>query len=185
MLAAGASSRFGSPKQLELYKGEALVRRAVRAASESGAAPIILVTGANGDAVERCVSDFDSIRIVRNQRWKEGLSSSIAAGIAMLDDETDIDGALIMLGDQPLIDGSCLERLLSTFDNSHRVVAASYDDTVGSPALFGHEHFEFLRQLEGDSGARSLLNSIDAVTKVAMPEAAFDIDETWDLIERD
>jgi molybdenum cofactor cytidylyltransferase len=185
VLAAGASSRFGSPKQLQLYKGEALVRRAVRAAYGSGAGRVILVTGANADAVEKCVMDFESVHIVRNDRWKEGLSSSIAAGVTALHNEPNIDGALITLGDQPLVDSRCLGRLLSAFDGTHRVVAASYSDTIGAPALFGREHFDFLIQLRGDKGARYVLAEIGTVTKVSMPEAAFDIDETRDLIERD
>ena len=78
VLAAGGSSRFGSAKQLQRYDGEILVRRAVKAAKESGAAHVILVTGAIAEAVEKSLVDFDSLRIVRNDSWIKGLSSSIA-----------------------------------------------------------------------------------------------------------
>jgi molybdenum cofactor cytidylyltransferase len=185
VLAAGGSSRFGSAKQLQRYDGEILVRRAVKAAKESGAAHVILVTGANAEAVERSVDDFESLRIVRNDSWIKGLSSSIAAGIGAIDDEDTIDAVLVTLGDQPLVDGPCLTRLISAFDENHRIVAASYNDIAGAPVLFGCEHLDFLKQLTGDKGARQLLARMTSVTRVPMREAALDVDEARDLQERD
>ena len=82
ILAAGGSSRFGSAKQLQRYNGEILVRRAVKAAKDCGATQVILVTGANAEAVEKAVNDFESLQIVRNASWIRGLSSSIATGTA-------------------------------------------------------------------------------------------------------
>jgi molybdenum cofactor cytidylyltransferase len=185
VLAAGGSSRFGSAKQLQRYDGEILVRRAVKAANESGAAHVILVTGANAEAVEKAVDDFASLRIVRNDAWIKGLSCSIAAGIGAIDDADTIDGVLITLGDQPLVDGSCLGRLISAFDEKHRIVAASYNDIAGAPVLFGREHLDFLKQISGDKGARQLLARMTSVTRIPMREAALDIDEARDLQERD
>ena len=185
VLAAGGSSRFGSAKQLQRYNGEILVRRAVKAAKDCGATQVILVTGANAEAVEKAVNDFESLQIVRNASWIRGLSSSIATGIAAIDHESTIDAVLITLGDQPLVDGSCLTRLISRFDKKHRVVAASYNDIAGAPVLFGREHLDFLRQLNGDRGARQLLAGMTDVTRVPMPEAAIDIDEARDIPERD
>lgn len=185
VLAAGGSSRFGSAKQLQRYNGEILVRRAVKAARDCGAAQVILVTGANAEAVEKSVADFDSLRIVRNDSWIKGLSSSIAAGIGAIEGSSSIDAVLVTLGDQPLVDGSCLDRLISAFDRKHRVVAASYNDIAGAPVLFGREHLDFLKELTGDKGARQLLARMTGVTRVPMPEAAVDIDEARDLLERD
>jgi len=185
VLAAGGSSRFGSAKQLQRYNGEILVRRAVKAAKDCGAAQVIIVTGANADAVEKSISDFESLHIVRNESWIRGLSSSIAVGIDAIDDGDAIDAVLLTLGDQPLVDGPCLTRLISTFDRKHRIVAASYNDIAGAPVLFGREHLDFLRRLSGDKGARQLLAQMPSVTRVPMPEAAIDIDEAGDLPERD
>ncbi|HKY98787.1 MAG TPA: NTP transferase domain-containing protein, partial [Gemmatimonadaceae bacterium] len=126
-----------------------------------------------------------SLRIVRNDAWIKGLSCSIAAGIGAIDDADTIDGVLITLGDQPLVDGSCLGRLISAFDEKHRIVAASYNDIAGAPVLFGREHLDFLKQISGDKGARQLLARMTSVTRIPMREAALDIDEARDLQERD
>ncbi|MGI8509688.1 MAG: nucleotidyltransferase family protein [Gemmatimonadaceae bacterium] len=178
ILAAGASTRFGRPKQLLVYRGEALVRRAASAAIAAGAAPVVVVLGANADIVAMALSGIDGVTLVANDRWSEGLASSLAAGIsAAVTIAPESDGILITVADQPRIGSGALRRLLSTFDQDHRLVAAQYAGTIGVPAIVGCEHFKEVCSLTGDAGAgRWLRTRLDDVTCVPMNDAAADID---------
>ena len=178
VLAAGSASRFGAPKQLALYRGETLVHRAVRNAYECGAGVVVLVTGANADAVRGAVTDFPSLIVADNPRWDTGLSSSIATGLTSLG---TVDCALITLADQPHVESSSLERLISRFDDEHRVIASEYSGTIGVPAIVGHEFFPAFQNLSGDKGAKAWLMSFESITVVPMAEATLDIDTADDL----
>ena len=181
VLAAGASTRFGSRKQLHDLGDETLAHRAVRSAVECDFMRVILVTGADADAVQQSVSDFDSIVVAMNTQWETGLASSITTGLHALESQSP-DGILITVADQPLVDAACLRRLMDAFDDDHRIVASGYSDTVGVPAVFGAEHVRDLSSLEGDRGAGSWLRArLEFVTIVSMPEAAVDIDTPADL----
>ena len=181
VLAAGGSTRFGSRKQLHNLGDESLVHRAVRAAVECGTTPVVLVTGADADTIRHSVLDFDSIVIAGNEQWETGLASSIAAGLRALDSHSP-DGILITVADQPLVDAACLRRLIESFDADHRIVASSYNGTVGVPAIFGAEHIVHLATLKGDRGAGSWIRArLESVTVIPMPEAAVDIDTPADL----
>lgn len=184
VLAAGGSSRFGSPKQLEEMDGETLVHRAARAAVESGAKVVVLVAGASFDEVKASVSDLDSVIVVFNPHWRDGLASSLRAGLHAISSHASIDGVLLTLADQPLVQSESLRKLVELFDDAHRIVAASHESSPGVPALIGIEFVNDLRELEGDRGARSwLVEHKDIVTLVEMPEAAADVDAPADLLK--
>jgi molybdenum cofactor cytidylyltransferase len=182
VLAAGASSRLGVPKQLIEFRGEPLVRRAARAASEAGASPVIVVLGADAGIVSKAFSDLSSAVTVTNERWRDGLASSLATGIREAQRlDARCDGVLVNTADQPLIDGPALRRLLDAFDGGASLVAAEYSGTIGVPAVIGREHFEALLALEGDAGAgRWLRGKGDEVCRIPMAEAAMDIDTAPD-----
>jgi molybdenum cofactor cytidylyltransferase len=182
VLAAGGASRFGSTKQLQAINGRSLVARAVTAAIDSGAQLVIVVTGARADEVEEKLIEFPSVLVVRNSDWESGIASSIAAGIRAIAVIPDVDGIMITLGDQPLVDDKCLKRLAERFDGDNRVVASSYSGTVGAPVIIGREYAPDLISLEGDRGAGAWIKArMNEVTIVDMPEAAFDIDAPEDL----
>jgi len=182
VLAAGGSSRFGSPKQLQQLSNETLAHRAVRVAVESNLSPVVLVTGANADAVEASVADCDALSIVRNREWQSGLASSIATGLRALEQHSAIDAVMITLVDQPLVTSSSLRQLLDAFDADCRIIASGYNETVGVPVVIGREHINDLLRLKGDRGAGGWIRDrLELVTVIPMPEAAIDIDSPDDL----
>lgn len=180
ILAAGGSSRLGSPKQLISYKGEKLITRTIFNAVEAGVDKVIVVLGSNADAIGREVPKDPDIRVVVNPDWETGLASSLAAGVRNVDRQSD--GVLVLVTDQPLVDGPSLENLVSRFDYHSRVVASSYGRTVGVPAVFGKEFFRELSSLEGDRGAGHWLRqNITRVALVPLDTAEMDVDTPEDV----
>lgn len=178
VLAAGGSSRLGTPKQLVPFRGAPLVRHAAAAAAGAGARPVIVVLGAQSEKVGAAVQGLEGVVSVENEQWREGMASSIAAGVREAERiDPDCDGVLIAVADQPLVDESALRRLLDAFGSGHRVVASAYSETIGVPAVIGREHFHELLALTGDAGAGMWLRAGGApVHRVRMPDAAIDVD---------
>lgn len=195
VLAAGASTRLGRPKQLVAFDGLPLVTRAARAALEAGAAPVVVVLGANASVV-RAALDGVAAETVLNPRWRDGMGTSLAAGLnALLERAPDVRGVLVTLADQPLVDGRALGRLLGAWEGacadarrsghevSATIAAATYGEVTGVPAVFGRAHFDEIRALPAAAGAATLLRGREAhVRRVPMPEGAVDVDTEADLI---
>jgi CTP:molybdopterin cytidylyltransferase MocA len=181
VLAAGASRRFGSQKQLVRIAGRPLLHSAVTRASEVAGSSLIVVLG-SGAAQLAPLLKHSPGSIVVNQNWREGLSSSIRAGIAHL--PPGCGGALLMLADQPAVTVDDLKRLAGSWRKQPQYCAAAlYAGTIGVPAIFPRTMFPQLLQLRGDSGARALLRrSPDRVVRVSMPSAAVDLDTPEDLL---
>jgi molybdenum cofactor cytidylyltransferase len=175
ILAAGASSRLGRPKQLLPYLGKTLVEHAARTAIASGAAEVIVVVGAESDAVREKLQGLP-VRIVRNVDWAEGMGGSIRCGVAALQD--GLECAVVALCDQPRITPDLLRELaLRQIETGSRIVASSYDGVVGAPCAFGRELFADLMALQGDAGARDLIrNSAAPVETVAFSGGNVDVD---------
>jgi CTP:molybdopterin cytidylyltransferase MocA len=181
ILAAGASQRFGSPKQLLVHKGQSLVRAAAKAATAAHTSPVIVVLGAHKAQVAAELTRLRGVRTVVNEHWASGLASSLAVGLRALMEISGCDAVLIMLADQPGVDAVALKKMIAAFDADHRIVAAAYADTVGVPAIFGCEHIKELMTITGDKGAGQWLRDhLDRVTTVPLPEAELDIDTSQD-----
>jgi CTP:molybdopterin cytidylyltransferase MocA len=181
ILAAGGSSRFGAPKQLLAHRGENLVRRAARSASEAGLSPVIVVLGAYASSIEIFLAGLEFVVLVVNEEWESGQASSLRAG-AQKAAGLGCDAALIILADQPLVDRDSLTKLVGCFTLTERVIASRHSGVLGAPALFGAEYFDDLMSLGGDHGAGQWLRSHpELVTPVDIDEAAFDIDTPDDL----
>ena len=181
ILAAGGSTRFGSPKQLLIHKRQSLVRRAAKAAIAAGATPVMVVVGADAPLVAAELMRLRGVRTVINEHWKTGLASSLATGLRALMEIAGCDAVLVMLADQPGVDATALKKLIAAVDVDHRIVAAGYAGTVGVPAIFGCEHVKDLMRLTGDRGAGQWLRDrLDRVRTVPLPEAELDIDTTHD-----
>ena len=176
LLAAGASTRMGRPKQLLPYRGRTLLRHAAETAVASGCAPVVLVTGALHDELVAELADLP-IQAVRNKNWETGMASSIHTGLAALAPVLP-PAVLIMLTDQPLVTSELLRQLVARQRQTQApIVAASYGDALGVPAVFARALLPELRKLQGAQGAVRLIASLgNAVARVDFPAGLVDID---------
>jgi len=178
VLAAGASSRLGQPKQLVLLDGVPLVTRAARTALEAGMGPVIVVLGADAEAVEKALVGL-KVTCVRNARWGEGMGTSIAAGVSVARQDPTCDATILMTCDQPGVTTAHLRALARHFlDHAVSPVGSAYGGSAGIPALFARAQFPDLTALAPASGAKALL-----VQALAVPCAACvtDVDTPADL----
>jgi molybdenum cofactor cytidylyltransferase len=178
VLAAGESKRFGSPKQMLKYRGKELICNAVENARASRCARVVVVLGACAEEVDRAVRRYGVKRVI-NEKWREGMASSIGVGI---DAVADMDAALIMTCDQPYVISVLLDKMISTYEvSSSNIVACEYAGTVGVPALFDCAFFDELTDLKGDAGAKMLINKhIDQVASIPFEKGGIDIDTMRD-----
>lgn len=181
ILAAGGSSRLGQPKQLIVFEGKTLLRRAVETAlavEKAGVkTPVGVVLGANFDA---CRETLDGLPVVilKNDDWPEGMAGSVRQAAAWAT-EHGADGLLLLLCDQPFVTAELLQNILETFRESGQpLVASDYGNGVrGVPVLVGNRFFAELQILGGDRGAQSVLRSFpNALATVSFPEGQFDVD---------
>jgi molybdenum cofactor cytidylyltransferase len=184
VLAAGASTRFGSPKQLVRIAGRPLLHAAVTRAAEIGGNAVVVVLG-SGAAQLAPLLKHSPGTIVINQQWREGLASSIRAGIARV--PATCAGALLTLADQAAVSVDDLKRLAGTWRRQPlHIAAALYEGRPGLPAIFPRSLFAQLARLRGDAGIGALLRRhSDRLVRVAMASAAIDIDTPEDLLAVD
>lgn len=186
LLAAGASRRLGQPKQLLMLDGETLLARTVRLATEAGAAPVLVVVGANAELIGAAVL-ADSAAAVMNEEWEQGIASSIHAGVKALDaGSPDARGVLILACDQPRLSSEHLRGLIETFGSQSEasIVASTYAGVHGIPAVFPREAFADLLALSGDKGARALLMQPPCLLlTVPFEGGEVDIDQPGDLAQ--
>lgn len=201
VLAAGASRRFGSPKQLALIDGVPMLQRVIETAQaalppdESGGEPrsrITVVLGAHAEAVregviERLKSPLP--QVVFCPDWERGMAHSLSCGLAALQaparnaigEGTAPTAAMVMLGDTPYITTDGLRRLIDAWSASPETpAAATYDGTVGAPCILPRGVWPEVMQLQGDRGAGAWLRARDvagaAVIRMAIAGAARDVD---------
>lgn len=182
ILAAGASSRLGRPKQLVSVKGKSLLEKAIKTALEAGLNQVYVVLGAHFDEVKASIAHLP-VRIIHHEQWQQGIGSSISAGMQTIHAEDHYDAVLIMLCDQLHINIAHLKALLIPYLNSDKaIVATSYGNQTGVPALFDHQHFSLLQALSGDTGAKKIISQqADKVHSIRFEEASIDIDTPEDL----
>lgn len=158
ILAAGSSSRMGSPKQVLQFRGMSLLRRAALAALGAGCSPVIVVTGAYAELSRRELDGLD-VREALNPRWETGMASSIGAGLeGLVDADADTGAAIFMLCDQPHVTADVIAGLVSAHRVIRRlVIASTYGGSFGVPALFDRSLFAELARLEGGAGAKQVI----------------------------
>ncbi len=184
IVAAGASSRLGQPKQLVLVDGEPLLQRAVRCAREAGAMPVFVVLGSSRERIEKALELCDAT-IIANADWEEGLASSIRAGVKAADaGAVGAAGVLLMTCDQPRTTVEHLCMMIEKFDGESNplLIASTYAGIRGTPAIFPRTMFADLMGLRGDKGARGLLAKTSLpVMEIPLEGGEVDIDWPEDL----
>ena len=160
IMAAGTSSRMQEIKQLLPWGNTTLIGNALKNAQNSDATAIYTILGAYKEEILQA-TDFGAIEAIYNPDWKMGLGNSIACGTKhLLEQDQAYDCILVMLTDQPFIDHEYLNALIDNFANSGRsIVATKYQNKVGVPAIFGKVHFEALKALHTDFGARDIIKT--------------------------
>ena len=181
VLAAGASTRFGSIKQLVRVGGRPLLHTTVGRAVDVAGSAVTVVLGAHAGELAPLLSHSPASVLV-NREWREGIASSIRAAVTRL--SPGCSAALLILADQAAVTVEDLKRLVEAWRRQpDYIVAARYAAMTGVPAIFPRASFGDLLALRGDSGARQLLQrNPDRVVRVAMPSAAIDIDTPEDLL---
>ena len=178
ILAAGASTRLGQPKQLLPFRGRSLLRHAAETALASVCRPVVVVLGASAEQLRSELSGLP-VTVTLNPAWAEGMASSIRAGLGTVTSEAnEPDSVVIMLCDQPLITAATLDQLVKVHRTENRgIVACEYVETLGVPALFSRKYFPELAGLAGDQGARKIIvKHNNNLSRIPAPEAAFDVD---------
>lgn len=181
VLAAGAATRFGSPKQLARIGGVMLLQKAVSQAIEVAGSSVTVILGAHAERILPGLR-HSPVTVEINRQWQEGLASSLRLGISRLPPGTE--GVLVTLADQVAVTGFDLRRLATAWRRQPEwLVAATYDGHTGVPAVFPAWCFSDLGSLRGDTGARAVLQRhAERCLRVPMPQAAVDIDTPEDLL---
>ncbi len=185
VLAAGASSRFGELKQLLPWQGATLLSRVVDTALESLVDPVIVVLG---NRAEECRDALDRrpVKIVTNEDWREGQSTSVKAGLAAVPD--NVCAALFSLADQPMVTAHTINALIARYRFTLApVVWPEHAGERGNPVLFDRALFAELMRLSQDAGGRSVLKAhVADAERVPVDDAGilFDIDTPADYQEK-
>ena len=182
ILAAGASTRLGKPKQLLQYRGKTLLAHAINEATNSNADAIVVILGKNADLFKKEI-DEKKVRVAINSSWEEGMASSLRLGLdTLINDKPYIDAVIFMVCDQPHVLSSILNELIITQQKTTKqIVASNYGDSVGPPALLHKKYFEELMKLSGDAGARKIIQkNMNDVATILFPEGNIDIDTEQD-----
>ena len=182
ILAAGDSSRFGRPKQLVQFRGKSLVRRVVDAAKDANCSAIVVVLGSKREQIERELKETDAI-VAENKGWRRGIGSSIRVGVeSAVNQAPDIEAIVLLTCDQPFLKTDTIERLIATREKTGKaIVASSYSETLGVPALFDRSCFQELLALDDETGAKAIiLSNRERVAELLFPEGKIDIDTAAD-----
>ncbi|MEZ4307902.1 MAG: NTP transferase domain-containing protein [Polyangiaceae bacterium] len=177
VLAAGGSRRMGSQnKLLASVDGAPMIQRTVDALLATSVRPLVVVTGHDAAEVRAALAERDVV-FAHNPRWEEGMSTSLRTGLLQLGD--DIDGALVVLGDMPRVGRAHIEALCGAFDpaGGRAICVPTWERRRGNPVLFARRFFPEMSLVEGDKGARALLEKHAALTcHVPMPDRAVTLD---------
>jgi CTP:molybdopterin cytidylyltransferase MocA len=178
VLAAGASRRLGTAKQLlRKANGESLLVRIVRDAVDAGCDPVVVVLGAQADDVREVLAQEPAV-CVYNPLWTDGMSSSIRAGIDHVASSA-CTAVLLLACDQPAVSASHLRALLEQHRMRGERVVSVYEGVHGIPAVWPRSDWSGLRALHGDRGAKSLLRGDEPA--ITLAQGALDLDTPEDV----
>lgn len=182
ILAAGASTRMGRPKQLLPLNGQPLLLHTVDEALSTTVSNVVVVLGSDPDTYQDLLETYP-VRVIVNEAWQEGIGSSIKLGMTAIKKRVrDLDAVLFLVGDQPAISFKYLCRMLDTYHNSTAdLIASGYAGTYGVPALFDRHFFDDIMKIHNSDGAKAVLKKNESsLTILDCPEGAVDIDTPQD-----
>jgi molybdenum cofactor cytidylyltransferase len=182
ILAAGPSSRLGSPKQLLSYQDKTLLNHTIDAAKTAQDGIVVVILGGNHELIKDHI-DEKEIMITYNSQWEGGMSSSIRAGLYdLVREHKDLDAVILAVCDQPFITAELFDALVLEANTSGKsIVASSYGDTLGTPVLFAEKYFAELSRLKGKQGAKAMVAKYDdEVAVVPFDKGHIDIDTPED-----
>ena len=158
VLAAGAATRFGAPKQLAELDGMPMLEHSVMAMTAAPVGRVVVVLGSGAEEVAARVNLHGAEPLVCS-RWEEGQSASLACGLAAL---ASCEAVVVTLGDQPRMSPDAIRRVIAARGDAS-AVRATYGGQPGHPVLLERDLFEALRDVSGDKGARNLLLSTNVL----------------------
>lgn len=182
ILAAGPSSRLGSPKQLLTYQHKSLLNHTIGAAKEAADGLVVVILGGNYELIKDHIEEKE-VMITYNSQWEGGMSSSIRAGLYdLVKEHKDLDAVILAVCDQPFITATLFDTLILEANSSGKsIVASTYGETWGTPVLFAEKYFAELSMLKGKQGAKSMLAKYDdEVALVSFDKGEIDIDTPED-----
>lgn len=183
LLAAGSSTRMGQSKQLMKIDGQPML---VRTAREALAAcqDVTVVLGAEAES-HRMILRGTRVNTVENNEWQRGMGNTLKFGLTELRNANPgLDAVLIMVCDQPAVTSDHLRKLIERAGRSSKsIIASSYKDTLGVPALFRKQHFGQLAAIADGVGAAKLIREKrDEVEAIALPHGEIDLDTLNDYL---
>jgi molybdenum cofactor cytidylyltransferase len=182
VLAAGRGSRFGGeqPKCLAEWQGRPLVSWSLESAVASGLFPVLLITGHGHDSVAAAAPA--GVDVVRSPRWHRGIAHSLRAALDALEGYASVGAVCIGLADQPRVGKEAYRRLAAAFAEGAQLAVATYDGTRGNPVLLARSLWPEAHELDGDVGARVLMER-HPVVEVPCGDtgSAVDVDTPDDL----
>jgi molybdenum cofactor cytidylyltransferase len=182
ILAAGASTRMGTPKQLLRYDQQSLIRHVVEVARASVCDPVIVVIGAYAELIKQEIDPIQ-VHIVENPLWGEGMSSSIRVGMEALNKiNPEAEAVVLMLCDQPFVFTQLINHMVEIHQITLKLIVASeYTNILGVPALFKRVLFAKLIALSGITGARQVIKKYaQEAIGILFPEGLIDLDTPKD-----
>ena len=191
LLAAGRSSRMGQGQhKLLLPLGDRpVLAHVVDTVLVSQARPVVVVLGHQAEQVRTILTPFASrLTIINNPNYQQGMSTSLREGIkTLMSSYPTVNGALIVLGDQPLMTSHILDSMIETKQTTgKRIIVARYNGKRGNPTLFDASLFPELMEMTGDEGGRKVLERYReeiAVVDIANDTPNYDVD-TWEAYQQ-
>jgi molybdenum cofactor cytidylyltransferase len=181
ILAAGPSTRFGSPKQLVRLAGTPVLHQAIANAGLVAGHSVTVVLGAHARDIGPALRQ-SAVAVAVNRDWEEGIASSIRTAVHSA--PPGCEGLMLVLADQVAVTGDDLKRLYAAWRRHPVLIAAAlYGGAPGLPAIFPRWAFSDLLQVRGDRDPRLVIRrNVDRVVRVPMHNAGIDLDTPEDLL---